>query len=377
MPRTGYTSAMRSPFSPPRWRALVFGSLVVLLHWLVLGWLSAGTQGLALPMRDGEALVSVAELLPAQPSPAAAPEPVPPPQPKLAQPPLPDFQPLPSDMVVQDAIAPPAAPPGPPAPPPDAPHAPDAPQAVAAAAPAEPAQAAPAPAAPAIRRYKVDLPPPADITYEVARRDADGTMWSGEAKLAWKLGEEGYRMRFEAGIKIVFARVNLVVLTSEGHVGNTGFAPVTMTEKRRGRSQTATHFDWPGNRVTFSASEAKYDLQPGAQDKATVPLQLAAIARGDAAQLSGDIDMFVGEDRNGSVYTFNVVGPEQIDTPLGPLQAVRITRPPKQGSYKSRLEIWLSPAHGWMPVKIQSSEANGAVTIQTVKHIEMNRTGST
>ncbi|MCD2517161.1 DUF3108 domain-containing protein [Massilia sp. G4R7] len=370
---------MRSPFSPQRWRALVFGTLVVLVHWLALGWLTAGTQGLALPMRDGEGLVSVAELLPMQAAPAPAPDFAPPPPPKMAQPPLPDFEPLPSNMVVQDAIAPPATPPGPPAPPPEAPPAPDAAPAIAAAAPVllPSAEGEAAPVVHTIRRYKVDVPPPADITYEVARKDADGTTWSGEAKLAWQLAEQGYRMRFEAGIKVVFARVNLVVLTSEGHVGNTGFAPVTMTEKRRGRSQTATHFDWPANRVTFSASEARYDLLPGAQDKATVPLQLAAIARGDAAQLTGDIDMFVGEERYGSVYTFNVVGPEEIDTPVGRLQTVRIARPPKQGSYKSRLDIWLSPAHGWIPVKIQSSEANGAVTIQTVRHIDMNKTGST
>jgi hypothetical protein len=226
-----------------------------------------------------------------------------------------------------------------------------------------------------IRRYKVDLPPPADIRYDVARVDADGTRWSGQALLSWKLDGGAYRMRIEAGIKIVFARVNLVVLTSEGHVGNTGFAPVKMTEKRRGRALTATHFDWPGNKVTFSASQNNYALLPGAQDKATVPLQLAAIARGDQAQLSGDIDMFVGEDRWGSVYTFNVVGPEEIDTPLGRLQTVRVARPPKQGSYKTRLDIWLAPAHGWIPVQIRSSEANGAVTTQTVNNIAMTRPG--
>ncbi|MGH8854686.1 MAG: DUF3108 domain-containing protein, partial [Telluria sp.] len=167
----------------------------------------------------------------------------------------------------------------------------------------------------------------------------------------------------------------LVVLTSEGHVGNTGFAPVKMTEKRRGRSQTATHFDWPGNKVSFSASQNNYALLPGAQDKATVPLQLSAIARGDQAQLSGEIDMFVGEDRWGSVYTFNVVGPEAIDTPLGRLQTVRVARPAKQGSYKTRLDIWLSPAHNWMPVQIRSSEANGAVTTQTVNNIAMTQPG--
>ncbi|VXB62919.1 DUF3108 domain-containing protein [Massilia sp. 9I] len=365
---------MSSALLPQRRRALVLGTLVVLLHWLALNWLTSGTLGIALPARDGDSAVSMA-LLPALPSAAPAPEPVPPPKPQMVQPPLPDFAPLPTIAIAHDTVGEPAQP-GPPAPatkPPVEP-APAPPQLAAAEAPSPPAPGE-APIVHTIRRYKVDVPPPADLTYDLARTDADGTKWTGQALLSWKPDQGGYQMRIEMGIKIVFARVNLLVLTSEGHLGNTGLAPVKMTEKRRGRSLTATHFDWPGNKVTFSASQNNYALLPGAQDKATVPLQLAAIARGDQSQLSGDIDMFVGEDRWGSVYTFNVVGPEEIDTPLGRLQTVRVARPPKQGSYKTRLDIWLSPAHGWLPVQIRSSEANGAVTTQTVNKIAMTQPG--
>lgn len=370
-------------------RPLVLGTLIVLLHWMVLGWITAGTQGLALPGQGGEALVSLTRLLP--PAAVAPPEPVPPPEPRMAQPDLPDFDPLPSNMVVAEAVGERPQPPGPPAaaaaataPPAAAPPAaapPDLPavsgppaDAVAVADPA-PAPAPPAPGDP-VRRYKVDVPPPADITLDVARLDADGTRWSGQAILSWKHDQAGaYRVRIEAGIRIVFARVNLVVLTSEGQLGGAGLAPVKMTEKRRGRALTATHFDWPENKLTFSGSQASYTLQPGAQDKATVPLQLAAIARGDPAQLDGEIDMFVGEDRDGSVYSFQPAGREEIDTSMGRLQTVRLTRPPKPGSYRSRLDIWLAPAHGWMPVQIRSSEANGAVTTQTVNNIAMTPTG--
>ena len=369
--RSGYTSGMSSAFPPQRLRALVLGTLIVLLHWLVLGWLTAGTQGIALPGREGEATLSLARLLPPTPFEAPQAEPAPPPAPKMVQPPLPDFMPLPTIAVTEDAVGEPV-PPGPPAQPAAAPVPAPQPAPVETIAEAEPA---PAPIVHTVRRYKVDVPPPVELTYEVARTDADGTRWSGQALLSWKRNAQDYRMRFEAGIKIVFARVNLAVLTSEGHLGNTGLAPVKMTEKRRGRALTATHFDWPGNKLSFSASEANYALQPGAQDKATVPLQLASIARGDPTQLNGDIDIFVGEERFGAVYTFRVVGPEEIDTPLGRLQAVRIVRPPKPGSYKSRLDIWLSPAHGWLPVQIRSSEANGAVTTQTANDIAMTQPG--
>jgi hypothetical protein len=149
-----------------------------------------------------------------------------------------------------------------------------------------------------------------------------------------------------------------------------------MTEKRRGRAMTATHFNRPDGTLTFSASAAKYPLVPGAQDKASVPLQLAAIARGDPKQLSGNIDILVGEDRDASVFTFTVAGQEQIDTPLGRIATWHLVRPPKPGSYNSRLELWLAPGYGWYPVQIRNVEVSGAVTTQTVNNIVIKQAGS-
>jgi hypothetical protein len=233
----------------------------------------------------------------------------------------------------------------------------------------KPSPAAP-PAAPEARHYKVDLPPSADIKLDVARTDANGTKWSGDALLSWRVTPSSYRVQVEAGISVMFAHVNLLTLVSEGTVGDEGFVPTLMTEKRRGRAMTATHFNRQDGTLTFSASPAKYPLVPGAQDKASVPLQLAAIARGDSKQLSGNIDILVGEDRDASVFTFTVAGQEQIDTRLGRIATWHLVRPPKPGSYSSRLELWLAPAYGWYPVQIRNVEASGAVTTQTVKTIE-------
>jgi hypothetical protein len=114
----------------------------------------------------------------------------------------------------------------------------------------------------------------------------------------------------------------------------------------------------------------------GAQDKASVPLQLAAIARADPGQLADGADILVGEDRDATVFHFTVQGQEQIDTRIGKLQTWHLSRPPRPGAYNSRLDIWLAPGRGWYPVQIRNIEASGAVTTQTVNNIVMTETGS-
>ncbi|WP_020654551.1 DUF3108 domain-containing protein [Massilia niastensis] len=374
-------------FHQPR-RALLLGTVVVLLHWLALVLVDAR---LGLPRQFGGedgAGTMLAQVLPApDPAPVAAPSEAPAaPLPELAPPPLPEIAALPAEAgtPLPAAGAAPEDAPGPVeagstveanGPPLAAATPADAVPAQPVPEPATPQSAEPQPAAPESPRYAVDMPPSADITMDVARTDADGARWSGEALLSWKLSGDSYRIRIEAGLRVVFTRVNLLVLGSEGRVDATGFVPLKMTEKRRGRSLTATHFDWPGNKISFSASQATHPLAPGAQDKASVPLQLAAIARGDPKQLNGDIDILVGEDRDASVFRFQVVGQEEIETKIGRLQTWHLTRPPKPGSYKSRLDIWLAPAHGWVPVQIRNTESKGAVTTQTVNNIVLTRPG--
>jgi hypothetical protein len=355
-------------------RAVLIGALIVLLHAALLSLISGTVTLPRMPAGDDMAFVQT-QMLPAPPPAPPPVEPLPPPKP-VPPPPLPQVAQDSAPVLNEEAVGPPGEPGSGgagAAPPADIPT----PVAIVAAEPPPvPAPAEPvAPPPPEPRRYKVAVPPPATITMDVARVDADGTRWSGEAQLTWTYRDDSYRIAFEAGIRIVFTRVNLAVLTSEGAVAATGFAPVKMTEKRRGRALTATHFDWQHDKITFSASQKTVPLLAGAQDKASVPLQLAAIARGDPAQLDGDIDIQVGEDRDAVPFRFVVVGQEEIDTKLGRLQTVHLSRPPKEGSYRSRLDVWLAPAKGWYPVQIRNTEANGAVTTQTVNNIALTDTG--
>jgi len=379
-----FASAGLRSFVSERRRVFLFGTLTVLLHWLLLMWI-AGQMGPRRDVhRDPGRIAMVTVLLPKQSAPlrVVAPPPPPPratpkprraPKPVVAPPPEvevarrePDFAEALADAMIREGDGAAVGMPGETGQPLETPSVVKEIVQVSAPAPAEPK----------LPVYKMAPPPSADLLLDVDRIDANGTKWTGQAALGWHRAADRYQVKVEIGISVLVTRVNLVVLNSEGTLGEAGLMPVKMTEKRRGRAETATHFNAADKKITFSASQASFPLQPGAQDKATIPLQLAAIARGDPGQLKGEIAVQVAEDKDASVYRFIVIGQEDITTPMGRMHAWHLSRPPMPGAYSSRLDIWLSPEHDWYPVKISNLEANGAVTTQTVSKITLTEPGS-
>lgn len=374
-------------------RALVLCAATAALHYAAIGWLVARIGTAEAPHAQVPVKVSV-QLRPAlpppvraaqrqadAPAPAAAPVPAPAsprrpaaPAPRIAAPADAVPEPLPGALPgsLPDSSAEPL---------PDPVRAAAETPLPADVAPA-PAQAGAAPPPPAVqspagaaaepvpgRRFRVNPPPTASFALEVRRTDADGTKWSGSADMHWQTDGSTYKVGLEVGISMLVARVALLELASEGTIDDAGIAPVKMTEKRRSRSMTATHFDHDSRRITFSASTAAVPMAVGAQDKATVPFQLAAIGRADVNQFGGDIDIQVGEDREAMVYRFVLVGEEELETKMGRLVTWRLTRPPRPGSYNAQLDIWLAPSLDWYPVQIRNTERSGAVTTQTVTKI--------
>jgi hypothetical protein len=225
------------------------------------------------------------------------------------------------------------------------------------------------------RRYKVNLAPSASFEVAVDRVDADGTKWAGSAAMTWHTDGNRYQASVEAGVSLLITRVNLLVLRSEGTIDDYGIAPASVTEKRARRAETATHFNRDAGTITFSASEASYPLLTGAQDKATVPFQLGGIGRADVNQFGGDIDIQVGEEKEATIFRFQLVGEDEIDTDMGKIVTWHLSRPPKPGTYSSRLDIWLAPGLNWYPIRIRNTEASGALTTQTISKIKMTEAG--
>lgn len=358
------------PRNQGRPQIVIAAAVTLLLHYAAIGWVSANVRPLADSLaRRPQTITAQLWLPPAPQEPAPAPPPPPAPKPRKSKPAAP-----------KEAVEPVAepAPPGPAAPEGEAvPEPVTPPEEEAPPAPPEPAvepEPEPQPeesAAPEARLYKVDLLPSARLSMDVSRTDKHGVERSGAGTLAWSTDGATYKVTVEAGVSMLVTRLNLLVSTSEGTVGEHGLEPLTFTEKRLTRSLTATHFRRAENKITFSASERTDPLSPGAQDKASVPFQLAGIGRADPAQLAGEVDIQVGGEKDAVVYRFTMIGEEDLDTPgFGILKTVHLARMPKPGSYNSRLDIWFAPSLGWYPVLIRNTEANGAVTTQAVTRID-------
>ena len=319
----------------------------LLWHLFLVNWASGR---LALPAVPADTPAVITTEL--RPPPVAAPEPLPPVAAKPERKPKPKRHAASPPPAVEPALA--AAPAAPPAVP--EPQAGDA-----EAVPADPVP----PVAEAERQeapmgtYKFDLPPSAELKYEVQAL-RDGQQWYGSGVFQWNAGNGTYVITGEATITVLF-KITVLNFRSEGAIKPFGIAPILYSEKPWRKAMTNTHFRHEEKMISFSASQAVYPYNGGEQDRASIMWQLAAIGRGDPSQFAPGIafDIMVAGARNAETWRIDVVGQEEIDTPHGKMTAWHVVRAPKPGSYDQKIDIWLAPQHEWYPAKVRFTYANG------------------
>jgi len=223
---------------------------------------------------------------------------------------------------------------------------------------------------------KITAPPSGKMHMKVVRISPNMNPVYGLGEISWQAQDGQYQMQVQASLDLLFTSLNLYKLQSEGNLSANGIQPKRMSETRRGRSETATHFDYDANQLSFSSSNKNTELSKGAQDRATIFMQLAGlgIASPEQFQPGRQISVQVAEDRDANQFIFVVIGQEEIDTALGKIMTWHVKRPPRTGLYNSTLELWFAPAYQWYPVQIRNTETNGAVTTQTVSKIQLQST---
>ncbi len=221
-----------------------------------------------------------------------------------------------------------------------------------------------APAAPVKRA--VELPPSADLAYELAAQQR-GIGLKGDALITWRAGDGRYDVNVEARVALL-GKLN--EYRSQGTIDTYGLAPETFTEKRYRKDPTTTTFDRESKTILLTEAKQPYAMKGGEQDRASVTWQLAAVARaaGEAKFKPGSEWTFVVTGRrDAEPWTFRVVKQEKIRTAMGELDTIHVKRE-RRDSRGDSVEIWLAPSQEWYPVKLRFEDERDTID-QTITRI--------
>lgn len=331
-----------------RWRFFALAGVAVLaVHWLLLlslapAWVDPQEPAAAAPTLNVRSVT-----LPALPAAVQAPQ-----APAIAAP----------------KAAPKAARPPPPKPAasavPALPPPPEPATGLAQPAPATPTPAAVTasepPAAPAIDVpvYATRLPPAGTWRYQLTRGIA-----SGDALLSWSPTEQ---QRYELKLEGSIAGISVLDWVSSGAIDGAGIAPDRFVIRRRGRDSQAANFQRDAAKITFSGPTHELPLIAGVQDRLTWMLQLPGVIEAAPQRFGAGASvvlMVIGARGGADVWTFNVIGTERVGE-IAALKLVREARKPRD----VRVDVWLDPARGHIPVRALLTQAEGGPALELQLH---------
>lgn len=363
----------------PSWRVLIGLTLVVaLVHLLVLGVapMAVGPEPSPLANKFITRTIVIAPPAadkPAAPAAAAAPvEAKPPPpakprRPRAPTPPKPQPKPFPEpdastqptpetpDLTTQAATDSGATSPEAPA---SAPAAPEpAPAAAAGTGSGTPGgtTAGGSEAAGTIAGTQaLRIPGSVTLDFEATGQTGASPQRGVFGELVWL--QDGSRYDGRLTLKAVF--FTLLNWHSTGKIGPSGLEPERYSESRK--AEVASHFVRDQGQIIFSNNAPPVPLQPGAQDRMSVMMQLGGLLAASPERYPAGTRISVQTVgvRDGDVWVFVVGDEEKLQLPAGEYTARKLTRTPRK-EFDRKLELWLAPRYGYLPVRIKQTEANG------------------
>lgn len=218
----------------------------------------------------------------------------------------------------------------------------------------------------ALRAYQA--PRPARLNYEV-QAQMRGIPLTAQATMDWAHDGARYRASSEIQLALLGKRRQ----TSTGRITPVGLLPERFTdESRRTRS---VDFNNDQGQVTYTASGGGSHTAPlpaGVQDRLSLFLQLAgwlAAALADGGQhrpAPGSLWTLPVAGRSDSEpWTFEWLAPQKLTVPAGSAEAWPLRRQPRNAGDET-LALWLVPAWGFVPARIEVREPEGDVVNQVL-----------
>jgi hypothetical protein len=230
---------------------------------------------------------------------------------------------------------------------------------LAAATPGQPRK----PAAAAVKLPPAQPPASTRLLYDVIG-SVKGIAYKAQGTLDWTVANGRYDARMDMRVMLLGSRSQV----STGRVGPGGLVPERFADKSR--SEKAAHFDAVQQRIRFSSNAPEAPLQPGAQDRLSLFMQIAGLlqARPQAYAAGQTIDMQVAGTGDAPVWRFQVGEESTIKLPAGEFKVRHLVRQPRK-EFDSTVEMWLAPRLHHLPVRLRVTQSNGDVADQQLSQM--------
>ncbi len=191
------------------------------------------------------------------------------------------------------------------------------------------------------------------LHYEVVAR-ARGLTLDGSGELLLRHDGNDYEAKLEVSAPFVPTRTQ----RSTGRITAQGLAPIRFSEKAR--NEEATHFQRDKGMISFSSNQPDAQLEPGAQDRLSVMLQLGAMMAAAPTRFpaASTIEIQTAGTRGAEEWLFTIHGAEQLKLPGGSLATLKIIRNPRR-EFDQKIELWLAPGMEYLPVRLRLTNPNG------------------
>ena len=208
------------------------------------------------------------------------------------------------------------------------------------------------------------LPPSTLLQYSLTGQER-GLTYYANGELRWQHNPTDY----EASLIIKAFLLGSRVFSSVGSVGANGLIPTRYADKWRG--ERATHFDADNKRIVFSSNKPTAELQPGAQDQVSLFVQLAAAMTGDPERFKPgtSVSIQTATVNEAVPWTLTMQAEETLQIDDKPVPTSRWVCLPR-GKYDTKVELWLSRTHAWMPVRIRITQVSGSFIDMTLDKLQ-------
>jgi len=212
------------------------------------------------------------------------------------------------------------------------------------------------PASNALTAKVGDFPPNTQINYKLTGQER-GLTYHAFGSLKWQTQSNPNTPKaYEAELRVKAFLVGSRVWRSVGALTENGLSPLRYSDSWRG--ERAAHFEATPKKISFSGNTPSTELQPGAQDQVSLFIQMAATVSAKNFKLGSELNVQTATARDAVNWTLTYKSDDLIEVNGNRLETQRWVCLPR-GKFDSQIEMWLSQAHGGMPVRIKITQVSG------------------